>query len=86
MRLFEKQETRFILLLMVNFHASASGSAFRIRIQDSQINADPHQQHWLGEQIKLGRFQVCATSQAKLGKTNIIETTSYSTVGAIPAI
>ncbi len=33
-----------------NFHATGSGSAFRIRIrfriQDSRINADPDPQHW----------------------------------------
>ncbi len=38
----------FVLLILVSFHASGSGSAFpiRIRIQDSQVSADRDPQHW----------------------------------------
>jgi hypothetical protein len=38
---FERQETRFICKFLVNYHAPGSGSAFPIRIQDRQMNADP---------------------------------------------
>jgi hypothetical protein len=41
--LFERQENQVYLLILVHFQAPGSGSAFpiRIRIQGSQINADP---------------------------------------------
>jgi hypothetical protein len=44
-------DTQGFLLILVNFHAPGYGSAFliRIRILDSQINADP--QHWLSTKI-----------------------------------
>jgi hypothetical protein len=44
---FRKVGNQVYLLILVNFHAPGSGSAFqkRIRIQNSQINADPDQQH-----------------------------------------
>jgi hypothetical protein len=42
-RLFLKIENKVYLLILFNFHAPGSGSAFpiRIMIRDSQINADP---------------------------------------------
>ncbi len=42
-KLFLKAGNQVHLSIVVNFHAPRSGSAFpvRIRIQDSQINADP---------------------------------------------
>ncbi len=44
---FRMAGNQVYLLIMVNFHATGSGSAFLIqtRIQDSQINADPDSQH-----------------------------------------
>ncbi len=37
------------MIIWVNFLAAGSGSAFpiRIRIKESQINADPDPQHWV---------------------------------------
>jgi hypothetical protein len=38
---FWKAGNQVYLYVLVNFHASGSGSAFLNRIQDSQMNADP---------------------------------------------
>jgi hypothetical protein len=48
------------LLILVNFHAPKSGSAFsiRIRTQDSQINADPDPQYWFNRKISRHVSQV----------------------------
>jgi hypothetical protein len=45
--LFERQGNHVYLYILVSFHVPESGYAFplRIRIQDSQMNADPDPQH-----------------------------------------
>ncbi len=44
--LFERQETRFFLVILVNVHAPGFAFPIRIQIQVSQNNADPDPQHW----------------------------------------
>ncbi len=45
---FGKAGNQVSLQILVNFHASGSGSAFPVRIwiQDRQMNADPDSQHY----------------------------------------
>jgi hypothetical protein len=57
---FLKAGKRVYFLIFVNFHAPESGSAFqiRVRIQDSQTNADPDPQHCLREYFLQGVVQI----------------------------
>ncbi len=51
---FWKAEGQICFLILVNLHAPGSGSAFpiRIRIQNSQMNADPDPQNWFQVIVK----------------------------------